>query len=304
LWSNFQQLFYFLYFTHERSEFLSFCQSKHPDTTNLFCKIDFLGLYLTIDISLKLKAESLKHNTNYIMHQTSSIKHLTFSISSMEKSNPLIQIKNLSRGYRDNPKPLFDKLSLSLEVNDFFVLTGKSGAGKTTLVKFLTGKLTPPEKTIFYNNQDMSEFTGDDIQILRKRLGIIYQDYQLLEDLTVRDNIVYPLHLYELGETVIDSKLRQVIQKVNIKHLLETPVKLLSSGEKQRVSLARALIHDSEFIIADEPTGNLDWENTQVVADILIQANKSGNTIFLITHDIHLLNYLKAKHPIKLHVIK
>jgi cell division transport system ATP-binding protein len=222
----------------------------------------------------------------------------------MEKSNPLIQIKNLSRGYRDNPKPLFDKLSLSLEANDFFVLTGKSGAGKTTLVKFLTGKLTPPEKTIFYNNQDMSEFTGDDIQILRKRLGIIYQDYQLLEDLTVRDNIVYPLHLYELGETVIDSKLRQVMQKVNIKHLLETPVKLLSSGEKQRVSLARALIHDPEFIIADEPTGNLDWENTQVVADILIQANKSGNTIFLITHDIHLLNYLKAKHPIKLHVIK
>lgn len=191
-----------------------------------------------------------------------------------------------------------------MEANDFFVLTGKSGTGKTTLVKFITGKLTPPEKTIFYNKQDIAEFTEEDIQILRKRMGIIFQDYQLLEDLSVRENIVFPLHLYELGETIIESKLKQVLQKVNIKHLLDTPVKLLSSGEKQRVSLARALIHDPEFIIADEPTGNLDRENTQIVADILMEANKSGNTVFLITHDIHLLNYLKAKHPIKLHVIK
>lgn len=222
----------------------------------------------------------------------------------MEKSAPLIEIKDLNRWYRDNPTPLFKNLNLSLETNEFFVLTGKSGTGKTTLVKFITGKLTPPENSIFYNQQDISTFTDEDIQILRKRLGIVFQDYQLLEDLTVRENIIYPLHLYELGEAVIDSKLRQVLQKVNVKHLLETPVKLLSAGEKQRVSLARALIHDPEFIIADEPTGNLDRENTQVVADILIEANKSGNTVFLITHDIHLLNYLKAKHPIKLHLIK
>ena len=200
--------------------------------------------------------------------------------------------------------PLFDKLNLELQPTEFFVLTGKSGTGKTTLVKFITGKLTPPEKMVFYNKQDISTFTPEDIQILRKRLGIIFQDYQLLEDLSVRENIIYPLELYEIGESIIDSKLRQVLQKVNIKHLLDQPVKLLSSGEKQRVALARALIHDPEFIVADEPTGNLDRENTQMVADILIQANKAGNTIFLITHDIHLLNYLKAKHPIKLHVIK
>jgi len=222
----------------------------------------------------------------------------------MEKEIPLIEIKNLSRWYRDNPMPLFDKLSLSFDAGDFFVLTGKSGVGKTTLVKFMIGKLVPPEKTIFYNRQDISTFTYDDVQVLRKGLGIIFQDYQLLEDLSVRENVVYPLHLYEVGETIIESKLKQVLQKVNIKHLLDMPVKLLSSGEKQRVSLARALIHDPKFIIADEPTGNLDRENTEIVADILIQANKEGNTIFLITHNIHLLNYLKAKTSIKLHIIK
>ncbi len=222
----------------------------------------------------------------------------------MDKSTPLIEIKNLSRWYRDNPDPLFNNLNLSLQANDFFVLTGHSGTGKTTLVKFIIGKLTPPEKTVFYNGQDISHFSSDDIQILRKRLGIVFQDYQLLEDLTVKENIIYPLFLYELGDTIIESKLKQVIQKINISHLLDKPVKLLSAGEKQRVAIARALIHDPEFIIADEPTGNLDRENTQMVADILINANKIGNTIFLITHDIHLLNYLKAKHTIKLHIIK
>lgn len=195
-------------------------------------------------------------------------------------------------------------MNISLESGEFFVLTGHSGTGKTTLVKFITGKLTPPEKTIFYNDQDISTLTQDDIQVLRKRMGIIFQDYQLLEDLTVRENVIFPLQLYELGDTIIESKLKQVLQKIQIKHLLDKPAKLLSSGEKQKVALARALIHDPEFIIADEPTGNLDRENTQAVADILIEANKTGNTIFLITHDIHLLNYLKEYHKIKIHVIK
>ncbi|MCX6825237.1 MAG: ATP-binding cassette domain-containing protein [candidate division SR1 bacterium] len=217
---------------------------------------------------------------------------------------PLIEVKNLSRGYWDNPTPLFENLSFTVDMNEFFVLTGKSGTGKTTLVNFMIGKLAPPEKTIFFNNQDISTFTSEDIQVLRKGLGIVFQDYQLLEDLSVRDNVTYPLHLYELGESIIEGKLKQVLEKVNIKHLLDTPVKLLSAGEKQKVSLARALIHDPEFIIADEPTGNLDRENTQIVADILIAANKAGTTVFLITHDIHLLNYLKEKHAIKLHVIR
>lgn len=199
---------------------------------------------------------------------------------------------------------MFDKLNFTIEANDFFVLTGHSGTGKTTLVKFLIGKLTPPEKSIFYNRQDISTFSAEDIQLLRKRMGIVFQDYQLLEDMSVKENIEYPLRLYDLGETVIDSKLYQVLNKINIKHLLDKPAKLLSSGEKQKVALARALIHDPEFIIADEPTGNLDRESTQNIADILIKAHRTGTTIFLITHDIHLLNYLKEKHKIKLHVIK
>ena len=216
---------------------------------------------------------------------------------------PLIEVKNLTRGYRDNPTSLFKDLNFSVQESDFFVLTGKSGTGKTTLIKFLTGKLTP-EKTIFYKRQDISTLNINDIQELRKKLGIIFQDYQLLEDLTVKENIVYPLEIYELGETIIESKFTQVMQKINLKHIADKPVKLLSSGEKQRVAIARALIHDPEFVIADEPTGNLDRENTQAIADIMIKIHKAGTSIFLITHDIHLLNYLKEKYAIKIHIIK
>lgn len=217
---------------------------------------------------------------------------------------PLIEVKNLTRGYRDNPTSLFKDLNFSVQEKDFFVLTGKSGTGKTTLVKFLTGKLTAPEKSIFYHKQDISNFDDNEIQQLRKKLGIVFQDYQLLEDMTVKENIIYPLEIYELGETIIESKLNNIMEKISLKHILEKPVKLLSSGEKQRVAIARALIHDPEFIMADEPTGNLDRENTQKIADLLINIHKTGTTIFLITHDIHLLNYLKEKYNIKIHLIK
>lgn len=219
-------------------------------------------------------------------------------------STPLVEVKNLSRGYRDNPTALYKDLSFSVEEKDFFVLTGRSGTGKTTLIKFLTGKIKAPEKSIFYNKEDISKFTADDIQAIRKKMGIIFQDYQLLEDLTVRENIIYPLKIYELGENVIESKLKQIMNKINLKHLLDKPVKLLSSWEKQRVALTRALIHDPKFVIADEPTGNLDRETTQQIADILIKIHKEWTTIFLITHDIHLLNYLKEKYAIKIHIIK
>jgi len=134
---------------------------------------------------------------------------------------------------------------------------------------------TPPEKSIFYDNQDISTFSDEEIQLLRKQLGIIFQDYQLLEDLSVKENIIYPLKIYELGESIIESKLRQVMQKINLKHILEKPVKLLSSGEQQKVALARALIHDPKFIIADEPTGNLDRESTQEIAEIMINIHKT-----------------------------
>jgi len=124
-----------------------------------------------------------------------------------------------------------------------------------------------------------------------------------MDELTVQENIIYPLKIYGLADAVIASKFEAMKTKLGLQKLIHTPVKFLSAGEKQKVCIARALIHEPEFVIADEPTGNLDREHTQQIADLLIQTNAMGNAVLLITHDIHLLNYLKEKHKIRLHVM-
>ena len=181
---------------------------------------------------------------------------------------------------------------------------GKSGTGKTTLVKLLTGQIDAPEDTLWYRDQDMANYTETDWENYRKKIWIVFQDYRLFDELTVQENITAPLQIFGLGESIVDAKVDTIIKKLNLREIINTPVRFLSAGEKQKICLARALVHDPEFIIADEPTGNLDREHTQQVADILMQANLAGTTILLITHDIHLVHYLKEKHKISLDILK
>lgn len=180
---------------------------------------------------------------------------------------------------------------------------GKSGTGKTTLVKCIIGQIPVPHKTFFYRDEDMAHYMENDWESFRKKIGVVFQDYKLFDALSVEENVAYPLKVFGLGETIIENKVSTILKTLGLHAIRETEVQLLSAGEKQKVCLARALVHDPEFIIADEPTGNLDREHTQQVADLLIQANKLGNTVFLITHDIHLVHYLKEKHAIKLDIL-
>lgn len=173
---------------------------------------------------------------------------------------------------------------------------GKSGVGKSTLLKFIIGDIEIPLRTIYHKREDLARYSDHEIQMFRRKIGIVFQDYKLMEDLTVEENITYPLKLYGMNEALIHRRFRTVRDRLQLRLLADKPVKLLSGGEKQKVTVARSIIHDPEFIIADEPTGNLDREHTQQIADILIESNKMGNTVLLITHDIHLLEYLKHKH--------
>ncbi|MCF7835266.1 ABC transporter ATP-binding protein [Candidatus Gracilibacteria bacterium] len=212
----------------------------------------------------------------------------------------LIDVKDLTWGYEDSPYLLFDKFNFALYSGDFTIIMGKSGCGKSTLVKLLIGQKKAPPKTIYHKREDMSKYSEDEIQLFRRKVGIIFQDYKLINSLSVKDNITYPLRIYSLGDTIIDAKYEKVKKELNIDYLSDYPVKYLSGGEKQKVGLARALIHDPEFIIADEPTGNLDREHTQQLCDILIDVNKKGDTVLLITHDVHVLNYLKSKYSVNI----
>jgi len=222
----------------------------------------------------------------------------------MSHSENLLTISNLTRWYPENADKLFEHFDFTLRQGDFHVLMGQSGTGKTTLVKLITGELHAPHDTVHYRLEDLSRFTELDMEAYRKKIGIIFQDYRLFDNESVKENISYPLKIYGLGETIIETKVENIIKKLNLRKIIDMPVSSLSAGEKQKICLARALVHNPEFIIADEPTGNLDREHTQEVADMLIEANKLGNTVFLITHDIHLVHYLKDKYTIQVDILK
>lgn len=212
----------------------------------------------------------------------------------------LIDVKDLTRWYEDSPYVLFDKFNFALYSWDFTIIMWKSGCGKSSLVKLLIGEKKCPARSIYYKREDISRYGDDEIQFYRRKLWIIFQDYKLINSLSVKDNITYPLRIYELSDLIIQEKFQSIVDEIKIDYLIDYPVKYLSGGEKQKVSLARALIHDPEFVIADEPTWNLDREHTQQLWDILINLNKSWNTVLLITHDIHLLNYIKNKYKVNI----
>lgn len=227
--------------------------------------------------------------------------HLLIMMQVKDKKHiPLISIKAMSRGYPESKRQLFKNFNFELEKGDFTVITGKSGTGKSTLVKFLIGQIRPQKKTVFYKMEDMAAFGDEEIQRYRRKIGIIFQDYELIYSLSPQENIIYPLLLEDTPLTHIKKKYDAVKNLIDLSTIETTDIRKLSGGEKQKVAMARAIIHAPDFIIADEPTGNLDHESTLQIADILIKANQIGNTIVLVTHDETLLQYLKLNTQIKM----
>jgi cell division transport system ATP-binding protein len=208
---------------------------------------------------------------------------------------PLIAIKDLTRWYPDSKKLLFKKLNFELFKWEFTVIIGKSGVWKSTIVKFLIWQFRPFARTVYYKMDDMARYSDADIQNYRRKIWIVFQDYKLIDALSVKENIIYPLRIQWDDDNTIQMKYRNITTKLWIEDINKLDCNALSGWEKQKVAIARAMINNPEFVIADEPTWNLDREYTQEIGDLLVEANKSWNTILLITHDVHLLNYIKSK---------
>lgn len=190
---------------------------------------------------------------------------------------------------------LLSDVSLKLAPGSFHFLTGPSGSGKTTLLKLCYGALIPTSGQVTLFGADLREMDRDAIAAARQRMGVVHQDCQFLDHLSVAENIGLPLIVSGRDALKQQSNLRELMGWVGLKDRAKALPPELSGGERQRAALARALIMSPEVILADEPTGNVDWEMSQRLLKLLVELNRMGKTIMIATHDLALVRAAKSQ---------
>ena len=188
-----------------------------------------------------------------------------------------------------------EDINLTISHGEFVSVVGQSGAGKSTLLKLLTAEEKPTEGKVFFDNRDLSQISKKDLPLLRRKIGTVYQDFKLLFQKTVYENVAFAMEVVGRSEHEIKEDVPQILQLVGLEHKNKSFPKELSGGERQRVAIARALVHQPDLIIADEPTGNLDPLNTWDVVRLLLKINELGTTIILATHDREIINMLNKR---------
>jgi cell division transport system ATP-binding protein len=209
-------------------------------------------------------------------------------------NNPVLQLEDASIYQRDNL--VLSRVSLTLNKGDFYYLIGKTGSGKSSLMKTLYGDLPLQKGTGSIVDFDLNKLKEKQIPFLRRKIGIVFQDFKLLNDRNVFDNLKFVLKATGWKDTeLIKSKIHEVLEKVGLKSQYYKKTFELSGGEQQRIAIARALLNDPELILADEPTGNLDPRTSMEVMELLNEIHKSGKTILMATHDYQLIVKFKQK---------
>ena len=209
-----------------------------------------------------------------------------------------VRMFGVSKSYRSGHYALQD-LSLEIERGEFVFLTGPSGAGKTTLLKLLFAAEKPSSGQIVLRGRNIGRLQGRYIPALRRRIGVVFQDFKLLQDRSVEDNVALALEVCGVAPRDIRSRVFRVLKDVGLQDRRKQQVRLLSGGEQQRVALARALVNEPELLLADEPTGNLDPELTLEITQLVMDMSAKGTTVVLATHDTPLVERF-AKRVVQL----
>ncbi len=212
----------------------------------------------------------------------------------------MISLNQVSKIYPSRQKSgpstiALDNVSFTVGRKEFVSLVGKSGAGKTTLLKLIIAEEKPTRGKIFFDNKDISKLKGFQVPHLRRKMGVVFQDYRLFPKKTTYENIAYILEIMGKKDEEIAWEVSQVLEVVGLENRAYNFPDELSGGEKQRVAIARALIHRPEVILADEPTGNLDPYNMFEIIKLLVKIYEMGTTVVLATHDKQLINILKKR---------
>jgi cell division transport system ATP-binding protein len=206
----------------------------------------------------------------------------------------MIKFRHVSKIYPPNIYALRG-VSLHIRAGEFVSIVGQSGTGKTTLIRLLTAEERPSHGEIIVGGWNVGDLRGSDISILRRQMGVIYQDFKLLNRKNIFENIAFALEVCGATNAKIKQVVPQILKIVGLGDKLDRYPRQLSGGEQQRVAIARALIHHPKILLADEPTGNLDSLNTREIIDLLKKINELGTTVLLVTHNKDIVNLLKRR---------
>ena len=207
----------------------------------------------------------------------------------------MILLDRVTKAYSKDGKPAINRISLHISAGEFVILVGTSGAGKSTLLKILTREEKPSSGKVVVGGIDYDTLKDKHIPLLRRKIGVVFQDCKLLPNRTVFENIAFALEIAGMTSREIKSTVPKVIELVGLTGKEKSFPNQLSGGERQRVAIARAIVRQPKILIADEPTGNLDPKHSWEIVRLLEKINKYGTTVLLTTHNVDIVNKLKRR---------
>lgn len=205
-----------------------------------------------------------------------------------------IRMQNVKKQYKTGVTAIYD-LSLSIEKGEFVFVIGSTGCGKSTLIKMLYREEKPTSGKILVGGLDVGKLRNSKVYKLRRKIGVVFQDFKLLNKSTVYENVAFALEIFGLPKDEIHEKVLKVLDLVGLKHKAKSYPNELSGGEQQRVAIARSIVNGPKLLICDEPTGNLDEVTSMEIMEVLDQINKLGTTIIMVTHDIEIVKKMQKR---------
>ena len=207
----------------------------------------------------------------------------------------MITLDSVSKQYDGKSQPAINNISLHIEKGEFVFVVGNSGSGKSTLIKLLLKELDPTSGTIQVNHQNLNKLPRRKIPKYRRGVGVVFQDFRLLKDRNVYENVAFAQRVIEKPNRVIKKRVPEVLTLVGLAGKYRSKPKELSGGEQQRVALARALVNRPDILLADEPTGNLDPKNSAEIMKLLDEINARGTTVLVVTHNREIVNSMRKR---------
>lgn len=211
-------------------------------------------------------------------------------------SNPVITFEHVSKVYEAQPnKPALDDVSLHIYPGEFVFLVGHSGSGKSTFINLIIRQIKPSSGKIYIADEDLTTMRNWRVPYLRRNIGCVFQDFKLLPNKTVFENVAFALEVIGKSRHVIRTQVPEVLRLVGLQDKLNKRPDQLSGGEQQRVSIARAIVNRPPLLVCDEPTGNLDPQNSRGIMDLLERINRTGTTVLVATHDREMVDNMRRR---------